>query len=89
MRQYILKILIAVIATYILFQVTVGYRIDFYSSKIQSLTSQHKRIELKEKIFNEMEKGIKKENFFTTEERIILSKFINKIIKELSSNTNL
>jgi len=88
MREYILKVSIAVIAIYILFQITIGYRVDFYSSKIQSLTNQSNRIEMKEKILNEMEKGVKKENFFSVEERIIISKFINKIIKELSINAN-
>tara|TARA_X000001036_G_C20510173_1_gene737741 strand:- start:42 stop:308 length:267 start_codon:yes stop_codon:yes gene_type:complete len=88
MRQFILKTSIVVIAVYILFQVTIGYRVDFYSSKIKSLANQSNRIELKQKILNEMEKGVKKENFFSVEERIIISKFINKIIKELSLNTN-
>ena len=47
MRQFILKTSIVVIAVYILFQVTIGYRVDFYSSKIKSLANQSNRIELK------------------------------------------
>ena len=86
MRQYILKVLIAIISIYILFQVTIGYRIDFYSSKIESLTSQHKRIEFKKKILNEIKKGTEKDNLFTKEERIILSNFIKKIALELNIN---
>ena len=84
MRQYILKMLIAAVSIYIVFQVTIGHRIDYYTSKIDSFTSQHKRIEFKEKIFKEMKKGTEKENLFSEEEKVILSNFIKKIILELN-----
>ena len=85
MRQFILKTFIIFIAVYILFQITLGYRINEFSSKIKSIANQQQRIEIKEKIFNEMKKGTEKENFFSNEERIILSRFINKIINELKT----
>ena len=85
MRQFILKTFIIFIAVYILFQITLGYRINEVASKIKSIANQQQRIEIKEKIFNEMKKGTEKENFFSNEERIILSRFINKIINELKT----
>ena len=85
MRQFILKTFIIFIAVYILFQITLGYKINEVSSKIKSIANQQQRIEIKEKIFNEMKKGTEKENFFSNEERIILSRFINKIINELKT----
>ena len=85
MRQFILKTFIIFVAVYILFQITLGFRINEFSSKIKSITSQQQRIEIKKKILNEMKKGTEKENFFSDEERVILSKFINKILNELKT----
>ena len=85
MRQFILKTFIIFVAIYILFQITLGYRINEVSSKIKSITNQQQRIEIKEKILNEMKKGTEKENFFSDEERVILSNFINKILNELKT----
>ena len=85
MRQFILKTAIIFVAVYILFQITLGYRINEVSSKIKSIANQQQRIELKKKILNEMKKGTEKENFFSDEERVILSRFINKILKELKT----
>ena len=83
MRQFILKTVVIFIAVYILFQITLGYRINEVSSKIKSIANQQQRIEIKEKILNEMKKGTEKENLFSDEERVILSRFINKILNEL------
>ena len=85
MRQFILKTAIIFVAVYILFQITLGYRINEFSSKIKSMANQQQRIEIKEKILKEMKKGTEKENFFSDEERVILSRFINKILKELKT----
>ena len=87
MRQFILKTAIIFVAVYILFQITLGYRINELSSKIKSMANQQQRIEIKEKILKEMKKGTEKENFFSDEERVILSRFINKILKELKTET--
>ena len=72
-------------AVYILFQITLGYRINEFSSKIKTMANQQQRIEIKEKILKEMKKGTEKENFFSDEERVILSRFINKILQELKT----
>lgn len=85
MRQFILKTAIIFVAVYILFQITLGYRINEFSSKIKSMANQQQRIEIKEKILKEMKKGTEKENFFSDEERVILSRFINKILQELKT----
>ena len=88
MRLFILKTAIITLATYILFQFTIGHKIEALSKKVKSLSSQHERIEIKQKILNEMKKGLKKENIFSDDERIILSDFLNKILLELKINPN-
>ena len=39
-------------------------------------------------IKNEMDRAIKKENYLTEEERVLINKFISKIKKELASAEN-
>ena len=76
------------IALYILFKITIGSVINTYFSKIEKLTNQKNRIEIKEKILLELKKGTEKENLFNSEEKIIISNFINKIIRELNISSS-
>lgn len=86
MRTFILKTFIVTLAIYILFKLTIGQVIGEISSKINSFSNHHQRIEIKQKILDEIKKGTEKENFFSDEERVILSNFINKIINELKNS---
>ena len=52
MRKFLLKTVIIVIAFYILFKLTIGHHIDNLYSKLNSFSSQHQRIELKQKILS-------------------------------------
>ena len=88
MREYLIKIIIAFIALYVLFKITIGPVIDNYESKIKSLNNHSQRIIVKEKIFEEMKKGSEKDNLFSNEEKIIISNFLNKIINELNLKFN-
>lgn len=85
MRTFILKTFVVTVAIYILFKLTIGQVINDISTKVNSLSNHHQRIEIKQKILSEIRKGNEKENFFSNEERIILSNFINKIINELKN----
>ena len=84
MKIYIYKLLIAVFFFYVLFELTIGTRIDYYTSKINFFSDEQSRNELKEKIKSEIKKGIEKENLFTDEEKVLISDFINKVNKELN-----
>ena len=57
MREYTIKITIALIALYILFKFTVGSVINTYVTKVKSLTDYSQRTEIKDKILQEMKKG--------------------------------
>ena len=46
---------------------------------------ENARLFIKKKILNEMKKGTEKEYIFSDEERVIISKFINKILNELKT----
>ena len=88
MREYTIKIIIALVAAYILFKITIGSIINTYVTKIKSLKNYSQRTEIKEKILTEMKKGTEKEYFFNENERIIISNFLNKIINELDLKVN-
>ena len=88
MRNYTIKIIIAAVALYILFKLTIGAILNTYISKIDTLTNETYRIEFKEKVLSEMENATKKENFFSEKEKKIISSFLNKLINELNIKTN-
>ena len=80
MRSFILKTFIITFAVFVLYKLTIGREIETFSSNIKSLTNQHSRIEIKQKILSEIKKGSEKERIFSDEERDILSNFLKKII---------
>jgi len=85
MKLFIYKTLILVVALYLLFQLTIGQILKNYESKIENyLNNKQGRQEILNKIKDEIKSANQKENIFTLEEKEILSKFINKIQKELS-----
>ena len=85
MKIFIYKTLIVIFAVYLLLQFTVGLKIREYEKKLESLIySKQTREKVIEKIKEEIKTANQKENLFTSEERDLLSNFINKIQKELS-----
>ena len=85
MKIFIYKTSIVIISIYLLFQFTIGQALKNYESKVESLLyNKQGREQILEKIKKEIKKANEKENLFTTEERELLSNFINKIQKELS-----
>jgi hypothetical protein len=85
MKIFIYKTLIVVTSAYFLFQFTVGQKLKNYENRIESLLHDKQGRELMfEKIKKEVRTANQKENIFTSEEKELFSKFINKIQKELS-----
>lgn len=85
MKIFIFKLLVSLIFLFIFFELTIGSRIDYFTNKINMFSDHQSRLDFKNKIKNEMRKGIEKDNYFTEEERILISDFINKIKSELST----
>tara|TARA_B110000091_G_C13517707_1_gene351151 strand:+ start:308 stop:580 length:273 start_codon:yes stop_codon:yes gene_type:complete len=86
MKIFIYKTLIVSFVFLIIFEVLVGSRINKLESQISNLKSPKNLELIKNKIFKEIKNGTKKENYFTNEEREILSKFIYKITSELNTS---
>ena len=61
-----------------------GKKIDYFSKLITEINNKENRIEIKNKILDEMERANTKEFILEKRERKIISTFIKKINKELS-----
>ena len=85
MRNYIYKVLIAVIALIVLFEFTIGKTINKISSQTELVFTKEGRKGMISSIKIEMEKAVKKENYLDEDERILINKFIKKIRDELKS----
>ena len=88
MQIYIYKLAVALFLFYIFFELTIGSRIDYYKNKIEAIGDHQTRLDLKEKIKNELRKANDKENYLTEEERLLISNFIKKLKKELDLEAN-
>lgn len=89
MKIFIYKTLIVILSFYLLFQLTVGQIFRSYETKIEDMLYNKQGRELiLEKIKKEIRAANQKENIFTSEEKELLSNFINKIKKELNINNS-
>ena len=84
MKIFIYKALIVVFLSFLLFEFTIGQKIKKIETKIENLNSKQERERMANKLRNEIEKANQKENILSEKDRELLSKFINKIIKELN-----
>ena len=76
MKVFLYKLLISLVAFYILFELTVGYRLDYIENLVNTFNDDNQRIIMKEKLKDELRKAIKKENYFTEDEKYLISNFI-------------
>ena len=88
MKIFLVKTIIVFFVTFFLFQVTIGSQIESFRDSLNTFSSKEKRDVLKEKIKDEMKKGIEKENYFKEDERVLISRFLKKIFKELKLMEN-
>ena len=86
MKIFIYKLIISLFAVYILFEFTIGSRIDYYKDSINTLKDSEQRTLIKEKMKNELRIAINKENYFTEEEKNLINDFLQKIKKELKDS---
>ena len=84
MKSFIYKAIIIVLAIVIIFEFTVGSKINEISSKFNYFATKEGRKEGVVKIRKEMKKAIKKERYLSKEDAKLLNQFLNKITAELS-----
>ena len=84
MKSFIYKAIIIVLAIVIIFEFTVGSKINEISSKFNYFATKEGRKEGVVKIREEMKRAIKKERYLSKEAAKLLNQFLNKITAELS-----
>ena len=84
MKTFILKLLLSIIFVYLLFEFTIGKRIDYLESVVLEIYNKENREEIKDKIIDELEKANNKDFVLEEREREIITTFIKKINKELA-----
>ena len=88
MKKFLIRTVIVIVAVFFLYQFTFGSEISNLKSTLASFSDKGKREMFKEKLKDEMKKGIQKEKYFKEEDRILISQFLKKILKELDLNNN-
>ena len=84
MRQYIYKIIIAIIAVIIAFEFTIGKELKQLNDKFDIFGSSEGRKKIVSSIKKEIKKATEKENYLSIEERILIKNFIKKIQSEIN-----
>ena len=84
MRQYIYKVIIALIAVVLAFEFSIGKEISQINDKINIFGSKEGRQKIVNSIKKEMKKANEKENYLDEEERELIKNFINKLRKEIN-----
>ena len=85
MKIFIYKMIIAVIFLIILFEFTIGKRIDPITEIMNKFSNDQGRKELIGKLRKEMRKGVEKEYMLKEDDRVLIYKFLNKLQSEINS----
>tara|TARA_Y100001936_G_C16030307_1_gene645091 strand:- start:1030 stop:1296 length:267 start_codon:yes stop_codon:yes gene_type:complete len=88
MKQFIYKMIVAIIAIVLVYEFTIGKLIKKYSDKFNYISTKDGRKELVISLREEIKKGVKKERYLSKEDAQLLNQFIKKIQKELRESEN-
>ena len=86
MKIFVYKALFVLIGLFFLFNFTIGYQIRKIENNISNINSEENIKFFKEKIKEEIEAGLEKDQILNEEERLLISRFLKKIILELKLN---
>ena len=84
MKIFVYKTIFVLVGVYVLYQFTIGKKIDYYEYKFKHLTNDQGRELIRNKVRDELIKATEKEQILDLKDREILKKFIIKIQSELS-----
>ena len=85
MRIFVYKTIFVILCVYLLYQFTIGRKIQHFEHQIKSLTTDQGREVVRDKIREEIKKANNKEKILNDEDKELLKKIISKIQKELSN----
>ena len=85
MKIFFYKTLLAALVFFIVFQITFGSLVNKVENEIYEIKSKENIQMIKDKIKNQMEIAINKDEFINKEDAELINKFINKIQKDLKN----
>ena len=88
MKIFIYKTAVITFIFVIVFEILIGSRINNLKKQIYEISSQQNREQIIIKIKEEIKKANQKEKYLSEEDRILLSTFLKKIIRELELTSN-
>ena len=86
MKIFLIKSIVIFIGLFLLFQITIGSVINNFQQELENQISNEKIILMKDKVREEMKKGIEKDRILNPDDAQLLGKFINKLLKEINQN---
>ena len=84
MKIFIYKTLFFTLCMFLLFQFTIGNKVGYYESQFKNLTNDQGRESIKNKIREELRKGINKDQLLNPEDKELINKFISKFQNEIN-----
>tara|TARA_Y100001970_G_C14023136_1_gene744591 strand:- start:279 stop:545 length:267 start_codon:yes stop_codon:yes gene_type:complete len=88
MKQFIYKMIVAVIAIIMIYEFTIGKQISKFQGKVETITSKEGRKETINKLREEIKRAVKKERYLSKEDAKLIGEFISKIRKEIDEESN-
>ena len=85
MREFIYKAIIITFIGIIVFEFTIGKRIDPIVENINKFSDEQGRKGLINKLRKEMKKGLEKEYMLKEDDRVLIYNFFNKLKTEINS----
>ena len=85
MRGFIYKVIIITFIGIIVFEFTIGKRIDPIVENINKFSDEQGRKGLINKLRKEMKKGLEKEYMLKEDDRVLIYNFFNKLKTEINS----
>ena len=86
MKIFVYKVVFIMIALFFLFNFTVGYQLRKIEDNITNISSAEQIHIIKAKLRKEMNSAINKDKIFNEDDKLLINRFIKKIILELELN---
>ena len=85
MKIFVYKTLFIFVGIFILFQLTVGAKLNQLDKELSQIRSKENIEIIKNKLREELKNAISKENYLSPDDAKLINEFINKLKKEFSN----
>ncbi len=85
MKIFVYKTIFILVGIYLLYQFTIGIKIESYERNLKNFTNDQGREQIRNKIREELRKANSKDQILEIEDRKLLKEFITKIQNELDN----